>query len=193
MVAERRIGQEWTLAGYLAMERASTLRHEFVGGRVYAMSGGDQRHSRIGVAVVAALADRLYDRRDNPCQVFNSDMKVHLANEQDFVYPDASVTCDERDLADPDADFIRYPRLVVEVLSASTQAYDRGAKFELYGERAALRDYVLIETRRQAVEVRSRTADAPWTMATYGAGDDVVLPSIALIIPIAAFYRGMTF
>ncbi len=193
MVAEPRIGQEWTVEQYLAMERSSTVRHEFVGGRVYAMSGGTQRHSSIGVTLAAALADRLYQRPDNRCQVFNSDMKVHLANERDYVYPDASVTCDERDLADPDADFIRYPCLVVEVLSASTEMYDRQAKFDLYRERGALRDYVLIETRHQAVEVRSRAADETWTTGAYGPGDAVVLPSLDLAIPIAALYRGVTF
>jgi len=117
------------------------------------MSGGDQRHSRIGLNVDAALADRLDDR---PCQVFNTDMKVRLANDRDHVYPDTSVTCDPRDLAEDQADYIRYPRLVVEVLSESTARYDRGAKFELYRERGSLYDYALVATERVCRSAQSR-------------------------------------
>lgn len=188
MVAQRAIGQEWTVQQYLEMERGSSVRHELIGGRVYAMSGGDQRHSRIGLNVGAALADRLGDRL---CQVFNTDMKVRLANDRDHVCPDASVTCDPRDLADDQADFIRYPYLVVEVLSESTARYDRGAKFELYRERAALREYALVSTERAEVETRSRGDDDSWTTTVYGLGDDVVLRGVDMVIPIAAFYRGI--
>ncbi len=158
------------------------------------MAGGDQNHSRISINVTALLADRLLDRPGNPCGVFNTDMMVRLANARDHVYPDASVTYDdERDLADPGAVLIRYPRLVVEVLSDSTERYDRGAKFELYRERGALDEYVLVDAHEVRVEVRSRTADDSWTTDAYGPGDDVVLHSVELVVPIAAFYRGIAF
>jgi len=188
VVARQEIGQEWTVEQYLEMERGSSIRHEFVGGRVYAMSGGDQRHSRIGLNVGAALADRLGDR---PCQVFNTDMKVRLANDRDYVYPDASVTCDPRDLADDQADYIRYPCLVVDVSSDSTARYDRGAKFELYRERGALREYVLVATERAHIEVRSRDDDDAWTTTIQGPGGDVILSSVGITILAAAFYRGI--
>ncbi len=193
MVAQRDIGQEWTVEQYLETEAWSNLRHEFVGGRVYAMAGGDQNHSRISINVTALLADRLFDRPGNPCAVFNTDMMVRLANERDHVYPDASVTCDGRDLADPGAILIRYPRLVVEVLSDSTERYDRGAKFELYCERGTLDEYVLVDAHEVGVEVRSRIADGSWTTGAYGPGDDVVLHTVDLVVPIAAFYRGIAF
>jgi Uma2 family endonuclease len=187
MVAKPEIGQQWTVEQYLEMERGSPIRHELIDGRVYAMSGGDQRHSRIGLNVGAALADRLDGQ---PCQVFNSDMKVRLANERDHLYPDASVTCDARDLADDQADFIRYPCLVIEVLSDSTERYDRGAKFDLYRGRDTLREYVLVETQRRGVEVRTRDDDR-WTTKIYGPDGDVTLHSVDLAISIAAFYRGI--
>lgn len=190
MVAQREYGSRWTVDQYLAMERASTIRHELIDGRVYAMAGGNQDHSRIGVNVVAALADRLDEQ---PCQVFNSDMKVLLSNERDFVYPDAAVTCDQNDLADRSRDFIRYPCLVVEVLSDATERYDRTAKFDLYRERDTLRDYVLVSTKRIQVEVRSRDQDGIWATTTYGAGEDVVLQSVDMAIPVAALYRRITF
>jgi Uma2 family endonuclease len=190
MAAQPVIGQQWTVEQYLEMERASPIRHEYIDGRVYAMSGGDQRHSRIGLNVGAALADRL---DGTSCQVFNADMRVRLANERDHVYPDVSVSCDPRDLADDQVDFIRYPCLVVEVLSDSTERYDRAAKFDLYRGRGTLREYVLVETRRQSVEVRARGDDDVWTTTIYTRGDDVALHSVGVILPMAAFYRGIAF
>jgi Uma2 family endonuclease len=171
------------------MERASNIRHELIDGRVYAMAGGDQNHSRISINVGAALADRL---EGWPCQVFNTDMKVRLANDRDFVYPDAAITCDPRDLVDRKRDYIRYPRLVVEVLSDSTEQYDRRAKFDLYRERGVSHEYVLISTDRIQIEVRRRDNDGSWATVTYGDGEDVILRSVDMAIPIAAFYRGVT-
>ncbi len=189
MVAQREYGAHFTVEQYLEMERSSNVRHELIDGRVYAMVGGDQNHSRIGINVCAALADRLDGR---PCQVFNTDMKVRLANERDFVYPDAVSTCDPRDLADPTRDYIRYPLLVVEVLSGSTEAYDRHAKFDLYRERGTLVEYVLVSADQIQVEVRSRAGDV-WTTAVYGAGDDVLLPGVDMVIPITTVYRRIAF
>jgi Uma2 family endonuclease len=191
MVAQREIGEYWTVEQYLEMEAWSNLRHEFVGGHVYAMAGGDQNHSSIGINVCAVLVDRLIDRPGNRCRVFNTDMKVRLANERDHVYSDASVTCDERDLADSAAAFIRYPRLVVEVLSDSTERYDRGAKFDLYRERGALYEYVLVSSHRMSVEVHSREENGSWTTVVYGPDSLVIIHSLDLALPIDTFYRGV--
>lgn len=190
MVAQREYGQLWTVEQYMEMERQSLIRHELIDGRVYGMSGGDQRHSRIGINVVRALADHL---DDGPCQVFNTDMKVRLANERDHLYPDASVSCDAHDLANDRADYIRYPLLVVEIHSESTQRYDRGAKFDLYRGRGTFQEYVLVDTAQIAVEVRSLAADGTWTTKAYGPGDDVVLNSIDLVVATATLYRGIRF
>jgi Uma2 family endonuclease len=188
MIAQHEYGAHWTSEQYLEMERASNVRHELIDGRVYAMAGGDQHHSRIGINVTAALADRLDEAG---CQVFNSDMKVRLANEQDFLYPDAAITCDPRDLVDSTRDFICFPWLVVEVLSESTERYDRGAKFDLYRERGTLHEYVLIATDRRYVEVRRRGDTDAWTTDSYGSGDDVLLHSVSMSIPVDSLYRGV--
>lgn len=190
MVARRDYGAHWTVEQYLEMERASNVRHELIDGRVYAMAGGDHNHSRIGINIGAALADRLDERS---FQVFNTDMKVRLANERDFVYPDAAVTCDPRDLADRTRDYIRYPCVVVEVLFQSTERYDRDAKFDLYCERGALYEYMLVSTDRIEVEVRSRNRDGSWMATVYGPGDDIALRHVDMVIPIALLYRGITF
>jgi Uma2 family endonuclease len=185
MVAEPR-PPRWSVEDYLEMERASTVRHEFLGGYVYAMAGGTQLHSRISVRVTALLLSHL---RGKPCGVFNSDMKVRI-DAQDFVYPDAVVDCDPRDLEHQHAAFLNYPLLIAEVLSDdSTADYDRGDKFYLlYARLPSLRDYILIETGRIGIEVRRRQQDGTWTITSYGPGDLVTLESIDGQFPISEFY-----
>jgi len=189
MIAERVHGPLWTVEQYLEMERQSPIRHEFIDGYVYAMAGGTQRHDRIARTITRRLEDHL---EDDPCQVFSMNMKVRLANDKDYVYDDATVTCDPRDLSNDLSDHIDHPRLVVEVLSDSTEKHDRGTKFDLYRGRAAFVEYVLIETDHVGTEVRRRDAVGVWSATTYSHGDDVYLASVGLAIPIQALYRGTT-
>lgn len=187
MVAQPQHGPLWTLEQYLEMERQSPIKHEFVDGYVYAMSGGTRRHSVIGVNTIRLLSEQL---RGSPCRVFNSDMKIQLpSGAGDHVYPDASVSCDPRDLADDEADSISYPRLIVEVLSDSTEGHDRGTKFTLYRGRETFAEYVLIETQQVGIEVRTCDSDGAWHPRSYGPGQDVTLESLDLVIPLAAFYE----
>lgn len=186
MVAQPR-PPRWRVEDYLEMERCSTVKHEFLDGYVYAMSGGTQRHSRIAVNVTTLLNVFL---RGGPCRVFNSDMRVRI-DQNNYVYPDAAVTCDPRDLADAGAVFLSHPRLVVEVLSEdSTAGYDRGDKFNLlYARLEELREYVLVETASIGVEVRRRTAEGTWPARRFGPGETVILESIEGRFPIDEFYR----
>lgn len=187
MIAERVHGPLWTVEQYLEMERQSPIRHEFIDGYVYAMSGGTRRHDHIARTVTRLLEDHL---QGGPCQVYSMNMRVRLANERDYVYADASVTCDPRDMADDLADYISHPRLVVEVLSDSTEKHDRGAKFDLYQGRVSLEEYVLIGMERIGVEVRQRDEHGDWPTTFYGPDDDILLTSVNLSIPIGALYRG---
>ncbi|MDQ2828302.1 MAG: Uma2 family endonuclease [Chloroflexota bacterium] len=100
------------------------------------------------------------------------------------------MTCDPRDVADELSDYISNPRLIVEVLSDSTEKHDRGTKFDLYRGRDTLMEYMLIETKRVGVEVRTRDADGVWPATTYGSGQAVYLASVDMDIPIQALYRG---
>jgi Uma2 family endonuclease len=170
---------------YLESERHSAIKHEYVDGHVYAMAGGSRAHGVIAVNVTTLLRSAL---RGGPCRVYNSDVKVQLT-ETRYVYPDASVGCDERDRLNDDEDVVRYPTVVVEVLSSSTEAYDRGAKFALYRSSETLREYVLVSTDRLAVECYRRGANDLWTLYPFGAGDEVVLESIGFKCPLAAFYE----
>jgi Uma2 family endonuclease len=176
-----------TVEEYLALERDSPIRHEYVDGYMYAMSGGTQVHSRLAVRMAGLLDQAL---QGGSCAVYNSDMKVRLGPER-FVYPDVSVSCDPADRDDA-AVWIAAPRLVVEVLSPSTAAYDRGEKFGLYREVAALREYVLIETERRRVAVYHREEAGDWSPApaVAGEGETFVLPSLGLALAVADLYAG---
>jgi Uma2 family endonuclease len=176
----------WTVEAYLEMERGSPIRHEYLDGYVYAMAGGTRNHSRISVNVTSVLNSLV---GDGPCQVFNSDMKVRV-DARNYVYPDASVSCDPRDTVDGEADSISFPMLVVEVLSdESTAAYDRGDKFNvLYKRLAPLCEYVLVDAGAIAVEVRLRGADGGWESRSYGPGDTIPLRSLGAAPPVATFY-----
>jgi Uma2 family endonuclease len=176
----------WTVDQYLDLERSGSTRHEYVDGYVYALAGGTQAHGVIAINVAVLLHTAV---RGGPCRVYSADVKVRVSADR-YLYPDASVSCDPADRRDA-ADWLGAPRLVVEVLSESTAAYDRGDKFALYRENAALADYVLIETARRAVEVRSRRPDGEWVTRTYGPGERAALLGLAIALDVAAVYENV--
>jgi Uma2 family endonuclease len=147
-----------TLEAYLAWENEQPERHEFHQGEVFAMVGARRAHGR----VVSNLNRRFSEAPDgSPCQVFTEGMKVQIG-EDTVLYPDVFVTCDKADLA---TDMIfRAPMLVVEVLSPSTQAYDRSAKFALYRRIPALQEYILVDPEPRRVEAFRRGADDRWVL-----------------------------
>ncbi len=172
---------------YLALERNSVeARYEFIDGYVYMLAGGTADHSTISINVTSLLNNLL---RGSPCRVYNSDLKVRLSQRR-YVYPDASVSCDQRDRGSIDT--VQFPRLIIEVLSTSTEAYDRGRKFAFYRACSSVQEYVLVDTQRQAVEVYRRKTDTLWTLHPFGPGDQVELASLSLSFPIAALYENVT-
>lgn len=187
MVAERHEAP-MSVEDYLSLDRSSLeARYEFIDGQVYLLAGGTANHSLIGVNVISAIHSLL---GDGPCRIYNSDLRVRLS-ETRYVYPDAIVSCDPQDRGQIDT--IQYPRLAVEVLSPSTEAYDRGRKFGYYRACPSMQEYVLVDTQRQALEVYRRESDSLWTLHPYGPGDEVDLASLGIHFPIAAAYRGVVF
>lgn len=176
-----------TVEAYRELERTSDVRHEYIDGYVYAMAGGTKGHGRIAVNVIAALAPHL---GEGPCRVYNSDVKVRLSATR-YVYPDVSVSCDERDNANDDEDEVRYPRLIVAVLSPSTEDYDRTDKFDYYRACASLQDYVLVNGRRSSVHVYSRGEHGRWIVQPFGSGDEVVFPALGIGLPVDQLYRAV--
>jgi Uma2 family endonuclease len=135
---------------------------------------------------VRALEDALEDK---PCYVYNSDASVRLA-EKLYTYPDASVSCDPRDQPTTELQ-VQAPRVVVEVLSDSTEGKDRIRKANLYRACPSIQEYVLVATRYQAVEVQRRVGNE-WTLHVFGASDEVELVSIGVRFPVATLYKGTT-
>jgi Uma2 family endonuclease len=172
---------------YLAIEQDALIRHEYRQGLVYAMAGGSDSHNRLCINLLTAINLHLGDR---DCQLFSSEVKVNYADAF-YYYPDVFVTCDPRDRQDRYVK--RFPILIVEVLSASTAAFDRGDKFADYQRLPSLQEYGLIHQDRPRVDCYRRPSHpgAPWPMVSYGLGDRLILASMGLDVAIADLYRGV--
>ncbi len=188
MIAVSSHSPKLTPTEYFAWEEQQLCRHEYINGEVYAMSGGTQNHSRIALKVAALLDNHL---SDGSCRVFNSDCRVNLVGTNDYTYPDASVSCDPKDKTT--TQYITYPCLIVEVLSESTEAYDRGNKFFRYRQNPQLQDYVLVSSQEVAIDLYRKNSDGRWEIINYRAGDVVELQSVNLKFPIEQVYRGIDF
>src|SRR5205823_1714677 len=145
---------------YYRIENDSTEKHEFRDGEILAMSGGSPQHALIAMNVGAELRNRL---KDKSCRPYGSDLRVRISGRDQTVYPDISVICGriEYDADDQAGHTVLNPRLIVEVLSPSTEAYDRGDKFAAYREVPSLAEYVLV-----SCETFYRQADGGWTLSS---------------------------
>ena len=167
-------------AAYLAWEEAQPERNEYIAGEVFAMVGVRQSHNVATLNLATALRREL---KGSPCRVFIESVKARIDAADCFFYPDVVVTCDARDRETPQ--YVSHPLLVVEVLSDSTAAFDRGAKFAAYRKLESLRDYVLFDVAAQRIEVFRRNPENHWVLYDYGPGDTVELSSLALNLDIA--------
>lgn len=174
-----------TLAEYLAFERASTDKHEFVDGEIFAMSGGTREHSLAGANALTALNVALLDR---PCEVHGPDMKIKSADEKCH-YPDVSVVCGPPVFEDETRDVLLNPKLIVEVLSDSTERYDRGDKFAAYRTIGTLEDYVLVSQTDVLVEHYHRHPEGGWMYRVLGPGQKLELVSLGCAIPVDRIYH----
>ncbi len=173
---------------YLELDRNSLNAHyEYIDGIVTMLAGGTTNHSRIRINVVSLLKTAL---RGSPYDVFNSDLRVSISSER-YVLPDASVSCDPEDLKGEN-DIIYSPCIIVEVLSPSTEATDRGKKFRYYQGCPSIQEYVLISTQEQAVDVYRRASDNLWTLHPFGPGDEIELKSINVRMLLEALYENVT-
>ena len=172
---------------YLAYERESSGRHEYVRGEIFAMAGASEAHNMIALNVAVALRNQL---RGGPCRGYVSDMRVKIDARRSYVYPDVVVVCGERRFEDDQIDTLLNPTLVVEVLSPSTEAFDRGAKAEYYRQVPSVQEYLLVAQDRIHVEQYSRSAGGTWTLREYGLGSDsIVLASIGCELAVDHVYE----
>lgn len=170
---------------YLAGERVSPIRHEYIRGEVYAMAGGSQAHGTIAGNMLALLRNHI---RGTGCRAFIENMKVQIEAANSYYYPDVMVTCDARDknLAD---DFVNHPKLIVEVLSPSTAKFDRGEKFADYKQIETLQEYVLISADAIQVDCYRRNAEGVWEVFTYKKRDELELTSVNWRVAIDLLYE----
>lgn len=188
MIAARDNDRHFTPEEYFSWEEKQLEKHELIDGRVYAMSGGTQNHSAIAINLLLSIRSHL---RGSNCNVFNSDLKVNILNTPNYTYPDVSVTCDNRDREN--ALYITYPCLIVEVLSDSTEAYDRGKKFEKYRRNPNLVDYVLVSSDEIAIDIYHKNDAGEWVILSYREGERVEFQSINLSLPIEQLYEEIIF
>jgi Uma2 family endonuclease len=188
MIAAKENLPRLTPEEYFAWEEQQQVRHEYIDGEVYAMTGGTIIHSQIASNFNRLLGNHL---RGSGCKVLNSDARVNIVASTHYVYPDVSVTCDERDKTT--TQYITYPCLIVEVLSASTEAYDRGNKFKLYRRNPSLQEYILVDAETIAIELFRKVDGDNWRIIDYEPGDRVELISIKLTFPIEQVYEDIVF
>jgi Uma2 family endonuclease len=169
---------------YLDWEAQQEIKYEYVNGEANAMTGGSIPHNAIAINLIAALRNHV---RGGTCRVLGADAKVGITEQGPFFYPDVLVTCDERDRRA--IKFVQFPCLVVEVLSQTTEAYDRGAKFSHYRRLERLCEYVLINSEQIGVEIFRLNERGKWEPTPYTAGDTIQLSSIDFECPIDLLYE----
>lgn len=167
-----------TAAEFLAWDETQTVKHEFVRGEVFMMNGGTDRHYTVALNLAIVLRQHL---RGTPCRVYGSDVKLRVEAADCYFYPDLMVTCSAIDATD--RLIKREPLLVVEVLSPSTAAFDRGDKFAAYRTLPSLREYLLVDVEQRRCELYRLGPEGLWVLHPGATGEGVKLASVDLGVP----------
>jgi len=176
---------------YLEIERAAEFKSEYYAGQMFAMAGASRAHNLIVANAVGEIRSRL---KSTPCETYPSDMRVLVSAAGLYTYPDISVACGEPEFLDSTVDVLLNPVVIVEVLSDSTEAYDRGAKFALYQWLASLKEYVLVSQNAPQVETYLRQTGGTWLYSRVN-GPDVALrlQTLSCRLPLSELYDRVTF
>ena len=184
MIASKANFPQLTPEEYFIWEEKQLEKHEYIDGEVYAMSGGSVNHGRIAIKFITIFDTHL---ENSGCIIGNSDININILKTNNYTYPDVSVTCDDRDKNTPN--YFTYPCLIVEVLSVSTEAYDRGGKFRMYRNNLILQDYLLVSSTSIEMDLYHQKNNGEWVIINYQAGDTVELKSINFSFAIEQVYR----
>ncbi len=172
---------------YLEGEKISQIKHEYIDGQVYAMAGASDAHVTVSMNTSMLLRNHL---RGGDCRVYMAEMKAQIKTINRYFYPDVMVTCDARDR---EFEYFKcYPCLIIEVLSESTEGFDRGKKFANYRELESLQEYVLISPQQMSVECFRRNQERRWELFPYTKGEEIYLASVDFSCPITAIYEDVT-
>ena len=176
---------------YLVFERASDKKHEYIAGQIYAMGGAKRNHNIIALS----LGKELYQAtEDKDCEAYAADMRIFLPSTEDYAYPDLTVVCGEPVFQDDVHDTLINPVLIAEILSDSTEAYDRGAKFSLYRSVKSLKEYILISQSQPRIEKYERQGDGFWMLSeAVGLESEITFNSIGLTILLNNLYKKIHF
>lgn len=176
---------------YLAIERAAEFKSEFYDGEMYAMAGATRKHNGIKENLIVEIGTRL---RGSPCRSYSSDQRVSIPGTGSYCYPDIVILCGPGTEDPLDEDTLVNPTAIVEVLSPSTERFDRGGKFRRYREIASLREYVLVSQEEPVIERFARRDGGQWMLSTF-AGPEAAFEMVCVPvrIPLADVYRGIEF
>ncbi len=172
---------------YLLAEANGKIRHEYVDGHVFAMTGASEAHNLICTNLLVAIHQQL---QDGPCRVYGNDMKVRIESVRSYYYPDIVVTCEPFDAKSV---FKSAPVLLIEVLSPATSAIDRREKMMAYKKIVGLKEYLIVYQDRQRLELFRRTSSKEWIEIMAGVGEEIVLESLpngVFSIPLSIIYKG---
>ena len=175
----------YSYAEYLALEATSNVRHEYFDGQIYAMAGGTPEHAALAAALIGLLFPSL---RGGRCRAYDADLRIRIDATGLTTYPDITVVCGPRELDATDRLAVTNPTLITEILSRTTEAYDRGDKFDHYKHLPSLRQYVLVSQYDRQVEVWTRGPDGAWTSTTTVDGEVAVLSAIEARIDVRELY-----
>ncbi len=177
---------------YVKIEQETGMKHEFHNGEIYAMSGGTISHGVIAGNIFASLFVALSNKK-SPCRPLNSEIKLKLKKGNKYVYPDSMVVCGELEGPEDGKDAITNPTVIVEVLSKSTEGYDRGDKFSFYRQIPTLKEYILIDQYKAYIDVYTKKSDLWKITSIKGLGESLFLESLDIEIPLEAVYRDVVF
>ena len=171
---------------YLAYETQSPVRHEYIAGEIFAMTGASIRHNVIAGNLFAELRTHL---KGTPCRALIEGVKLRLRKEQSYFYPDVMVTCEDRlQELDSQQQIVEAPLVVIEILSPTTEATDRREKLRAYRTLPSLKEYLLVSQEQAQVEIYRRRGDIGWDIITYEPGDTVEIASLEIKLGMAEIY-----
>lgn len=174
---------------YLKMENTGVIKHEYYQGEIFAMSGAKVPHNIIAGNLFVALANKLKGKK---CKPFNSDQRIHILSNTLFTYPDISIICGEVITLNNDDYNVLNPTVIIEVLSTSTENYDRGKKFKLYRDIDTLKEYILVDSKNIHLEVFRLNEKENWELEEYKTlGDNVIIKALDETIALTEIYEGV--
>ncbi len=174
---------------YFRIEETSEVKHEYFKGDIYAMAGAGSSHNLIVSNLIRTLGNQL---RTSPCLVYPSDMRVQVNENSHYAYPDVMIVCDEPEFLNDRKNTLLNPMVIFEVLSESTELYDRGKKFQAYRSISSLRNYILISSESRQIEVFSKNGNGQWVIFDMDAEGKIKIPYLDCELSLDEVYEKLT-